>query len=43
MEFQRARRIRKGSLALYDLCDHNLCTPAVIPRALITYTEIAER
>lgn len=33
--------ILRGHLALYDLCAHCLCAPAVIPNPDITYNKIA--
>jgi len=36
MELAKARKIRRGKDALYDLWLHNLWAPAVMPRALYT-------
>lgn len=42
MELQKAKRILKGSLALYPLCAQSLWAPAVIPKADAWYMTTAE-
>lgn len=43
MELAAARKIRRGSLALYERWLHKRCAPAVTPKAVIRKQKYAER
>ena len=43
MELATARKIRRGSLALYERWLHKRCAPAVTPKAVIRKQKYAER